>query len=259
MHEEEEPRYDLAIDIYSPDGRMYQVEYAREAVKKGMIAVGLIYKDGILFIAERRISSKLIENDFVDKIFKIDESIGCASSGLVADARILVNYARTIAQRYRMRYGERIRVRDLAIELSDLKQVYTQYAGVRPFGTSLIVGGMDDEGKHLYETDPSGAFKKYKGGGIGAGKELAQPFLEGLYIEGMNLKEAISFGLGGIYKATEGQIDFMSLELATITKKDGYKELSFEDFKKFVDEILEELKGMNKGKKKGKNKGKRKG
>ena len=237
-----EERYDVAIDIFSPDGRMYQVEYAREAVKKGRIAIGIVYKDGVLLMAEKRVTSRLIEREYLDKVYKIDQYIGCTASGLIADARSLVNSARSIAQQYRFRYGDRIGVRDLARELSDLKQVYTQYGGIRPFGTSLLIGGIDDRGTHLFETDPSGAMKEYKAGATGAGKDLAMPFIDAFYEEKMNLKEAISFGLGGVYKATEGKVDFTAMELATVTKKDGFLKLDFDTFKGYVDEILAELK-----------------
>lgn len=237
-----EERYDVAIDIFSPDGRMYQVEYAREAVKKGRIAIGIIYGDGVLLMAEKRVTSRLIEHEFLDKVYQVDKYIGCTASGLIADARALVNYARSAAQQYRFKYDERIRVRDLALELSDLKQIYTQYAGTRPFGTSLLLGGIDDRGTHLFETDPSGAMKEYKAGGTGAGKDLAMPFIDALYEDGMDIKEAISFGLAGVYKATEGKVDFTAIELATVTKKDGFHLLDFDTFKGYVDEILLELK-----------------
>jgi proteasome alpha subunit len=236
-----EERYDVAIDIFSPDGRMYQVEYAREAVKKGSIGVGIIYEDGILLMAEKRITTKLIEREYLDKVFQIDKNIGCTASGLIGDARALVKYARNEAQRFRFRYGERIKVRDLALEVSNMKQVYTQYAGIRPFGTSLLIGGIDDRGKHLFETDPSGALNEFRAGCIGAGKDLAAPFIDGLYEDGMDLKEAVSFGLGAIYKGTDGKVNFMSMELVTITEKDGFHKLDFDTFKTFVNEILAEL------------------
>jgi proteasome alpha subunit len=237
-----EERYDLAIDIFSPDGRMYQVEYAREAVKKGSLGVGIIYNDGILLIAEKRIPSKLIEREYYDKVFQLDKNIGCTASGLIADARVLVKYARHESQRFRLRYGERISIRDLAMELSNLKQVYTQYGGTRPFGTSLIIGGFDSSGKHLFETDPSGALKEYSAGCIGAGRELATSFIDALYEDGMDLKEAISFGLGAIYKGTEGKVNFMSMEIVTITKQEGFQKLDFDTFKTFIEEIVRDLK-----------------
>ena len=193
-------------------------------------------------MAEKRITSRLVEREYLDKVFQLDQLIGCTASGLIADARALVKYARHEAQKFRFRFGDRIKVRDLALEVSNYKQIYTQYGGIRPFGTSLLIGGIDDRGKHLFETDPSGAFKEYKAGCIGAGKDLATPFIDGLYEEGMDLKEAISFGLGAVYKGTEGNVNFMAMELVTLSEKDGFQKLDFDTFKGYVDDILAELK-----------------
>ena len=153
--------YDRAITVFSPDGRLFQVEYAREAVKRGTTTVGLKFKDGVVLIIDKRISSRLIEPSSIDKIFKIDEHVGCATSGLVADARVLVDRARIEAQINKITYAERIPVEVLVKKICDFKQNYTQYGGVRPFGTALLVAGVDETGTHLFETDPRGALMAY--------------------------------------------------------------------------------------------------
>ena len=178
--------YDRAITVFSPDGRLFQVEYAREAVKRGTTTVGLKFKDGVVLIVDKRIASRLMEPKSIEKIFKIDHHIGCATSGLVADARILVDQARVIAQVNKITYDENMGVEELVKRICDYKQNYTQYGGVRPFGTALLVAGVDELGEHLFETDPSGALVSYKAGSIGAGRNVVMEVFEEQYAEGMS-------------------------------------------------------------------------
>ena len=173
--------YDRAITVFSPDGRLFQVEYAREAVKRGTTTVGLKFKDGVVLIVDKRITSRLVEPSSIEKIFMLDEHVGCATSGLVADARSLVDRARVDAQMNRVTYDEPISVLQLVKRICDFKQSYTQYGGVRPFGTALLVAGVDDSGAHLIETDPSGALMEYKASSVGSGRNQAMEFFEEKY------------------------------------------------------------------------------
>ncbi len=195
--------YDRAITVFSPDGRLFQVEYAREAVKRGTTTVGLKFKDGAVLIVDKRIASRLMEPKSIEKIFQIDEHIGCATSGLVADARVLVDHARVTSQVSKITYDERISVEMLVKKICDYKQNYTQYGGVRPFGTALLVAGVDDQGVHLFETDPSGALVSYKAGSIGAGRNVVMEVFEEQYQDGMEMEDAIVLGLKALKKATE--------------------------------------------------------
>jgi len=195
--------YDRAITVFSPDGRLFQVEYAREAVKRGTTTVGLKFKDGAVLIVDKRIASRLMEPKSIEKIFQIDEHIGCATSGLVADARVLVDHARVTSQISKITYDEKISVEMLVKKLCDFKQNYTQYGGVRPFGTALLIAGVDDQGVHLFETDPSGALVSYKAGSIGAGRNVVMEVFEEQYQEGMEMEDAIVLGLKALKKATE--------------------------------------------------------
>src|SRR5437867_4500486 len=163
--------YDRAITVFSPDGRLFQVEYARVAVTRGNTTVGLKFKNGIVLMADKKIGSRLVETSSIEKIFQIDEHVGAATSGLVADARVLVDYARLVAQINKVTYSEKIGVDLLVKRICDYKQNYTQYGGVRPFGTALLVAGVDDLGTHLFETDPSGAPVSYTAGSIGQGRQ----------------------------------------------------------------------------------------
>ena len=173
--------YDRAITVFSPDGRLYQVEYAREAVKRGTTAVGIKAKDGVVLIVDKRVSSKLLEASSIEKIFKIDEHIGVASSGLVGDARALVDRARVECQINRVSYDEPIEVEALSKKLCDHMQSLTQYGGIRPYGTALLIAGVSDGEFRLFETDPSGTLLEYKATGIGIGRPAAMKVFEEEY------------------------------------------------------------------------------
>ena len=209
--------YDRAITVFSPDGRLFQVEYAREAVKRGTTTVGLKFKNGVALIVDKRITSRLIEPASIEKIFRIDEHIGCATSGLVADARALVERARVEAQVNRITYGKKIQVKALTRKLCDFKQTYTQYGGVRPFGTALLIGGVDNTGIRLFATDPSGAMMEYKATAEGEGRDLAIEYFEKNYKEGMSMNDAIKMGIEAIKYAKK--VKKIEAEIAVIDKR----------------------------------------
>ena len=209
--------YDRAITVFSPDGRLFQVEYAREAVKRGTTTVGLKYKDGVILIIDKRITSPLIVPSSIEKIFKIDEFIGCATSGLVADARVLVDRARIESQINKITYNEPIELTALVKEVSDRKQRFTQLGGIRPYGVSFLFAGMDGS-THLYETDPSGALREWKAHAMGRGaKEAKKVLLEG-YKDGMNMDEAIALAIKAL-EAGEKKIVSGSLEIGVVEDK----------------------------------------
>ena len=226
--------YDRAITVFSPDGRLFQVEYAREAVKRGTTTVGLKYKDGVVLIIDKKIRTNLIEQETIEKIFKIDNHIGVATSGLVADARVLVNTARQYSQLERVYYEEPILVEYLVKQICDLKQQYTQYSGVRPFGISLLIAGVDKKGVHLYETDPSGAMLGYKADSIGAGRETVMEIFEDKYKDNMSMSEVINLGLEALITANEDSINPDTIEIAVVSKKEDFHKLSSKDIKKYI-------------------------
>jgi proteasome alpha subunit len=227
--QEERESYDQSITIYSPDGRMYQVEYAREAVKKGSISIGMVYKDGIMLMVEKRLSTTLLIPESVEKIFQINDNMGCSTSGLIADARTLVDYAREEIANFKIRYAEEMSVSDLVKRISNIKRIYTQYGGIRPFGVSFLIGGIDDAGMHLYETDPSGAFKKYKAGAIGEKNIDVAAIFDEKYKENMTLKAAVHLAFNAITQALEKNVNKSNFEIVIITKKDGIKRLPIEE------------------------------
>jgi len=216
--------YDRAITVFSPDGRLFQVEYAREAVKRGTTALGIKVEEGVVLGVDKRVTSKLIEPESIEKVYRIDDHIGAATAGLVADARVLVERARMEAQSYRYTYGEPIDVYVLVKSICDLKQVYTQHGGVRPFGTALLVAGVDNTGCHLFETDPSGAFTEHKATAIGEGRQEALEVFEEEYDEGMSLDEAIELAIKALYRASREETDVENLEIAVVDSE-GFRKL----------------------------------
>ncbi len=234
--------YDRAITVFSPDGRLFQVEYAREAVKRGATAIGVKTTDGVVLIADRRVASRLLEADAIEKIFKIDEHVCAATSGLVADARALVDRARIESQINWLTYDESISVKELAKKICDFKQQFTQFGGVRPFGVSLLVAGIDDK-SHLYETDPSGALLEYKATATGAGRTVVLEHLENHYKEDMALDDAIKMSLIALGKAIEGELTPETVEIGMVKMEDKkFQELTIEESKPYVEQANEELK-----------------
>ncbi len=227
--------YDRAITVFSPDGRLYQVEYAREAVKRGTTAVGIKAKDGVVLIVDKRVSSKLLEPSSIEKIFKIDEHIGVASSGLVGDARALVDRARIECQINRVSYDEPIEVEALSKKLCDHMQTLTQYGGIRPYGTALLIAGVSDGECRLFETDPSGTLLEYKATGIGIGRPAAMKVFEEEYNPETVMKDAILLGLKALHSATEGKFDVDTVEIGIITLSSAlFRKMSKEEVATYV-------------------------
>ena len=229
--------YDRAITVFSPDGRLFQVEYAREAVKRGTTTVGVKFKDGVVLIVDKRLSSKLIEPKSIEKILKIDSHIGCATSGLVADARALVDRARIECQVNTFNYSEDLAVESLVKKICDFKQSYTQYGGVRPFGTAMLMAGIDASGPHLYETDPSGAMMAYKAGGIGAGRNEVMEVFEKDFKDNMTQTQAVNLGLKALSAANENNLKSEVVEIAVINPEREFHTLSSEEVGKAVKKV----------------------
>lgn len=227
--------YDRAITVFSPDGKLFQVQYAQEAVKRGLTALGIKVNEGVVLAAEKRFRSKLVEEVSIEKIFQVDEHIGVAASGLIADARVLIDHARIEAQVNRLRYDEPISVQALAKRIGDIKQLYTQHGGVRPFGARLLIAGIDGSKPHLFETDPSGVVAAYKCQAIGGGAQTVTELLERKYDEKLSLDEAIILALEALRTAIEGDLGTDNVEMAVIPTKTGsFEKLSSEELAKYI-------------------------
>ena len=208
--------YDRGITIFSPDGRLYQVEYAREAVKRGTASIGVRTEGGIVLAVDKRIASPLLEDSSVEKIHKIDDHIGIASAGHVADARQLIDFARRQSQINQLRYDEPIGVETLTKTVTDHIQQYTQVGGARPFGVALIVGGIENGEPRLFETDPSGTPYEWKALAVGADRSELQGYLEDGYDPDADLEDGITLALEALASVNEGALDPREVGLATV-------------------------------------------
>src|SRR3989344_346608 len=154
--------YDRAITMFSPEGRLLQVEYAKKTVRQGATAIGIVCKDGVVLVTDKRIVDELIVPEATEKIFQIDDHIGATASGILSDARVLVERAQTKAQQHRVTYDSPIDVLTLVKDICDLKQICTQSAGLRPFGVSVLIAGVDEDGEvRLFLTEPYGLYFQY--------------------------------------------------------------------------------------------------
>jgi 20S proteasome subunit alpha 7 len=183
--------YDLSASTYSPDGRIFQVEYANKAVDNSGTVIGLRVKDGVVLAVEKLVHSKLLVPGANRRIQAIDRHIGLASSGLLADGRHISNRARDEAANYRDNYRELAPLKELSDRLSLYVQAYTLYSSVRPFGCSTILGGVDKNGPSIYVIEPSGVFYGYHGAAVGKGRQLAKTELEKLKLSELTLREAV--------------------------------------------------------------------
>src|SRR3989338_7199270 len=163
--------YDRTSTMFSPDGRLLQVEYAKKTIRQGSTAIGMVCKEGVLLITDKRVANKLIIGETVEKLFQVDDHIGATISGFVSDGRILIERARIKAQQHRVTYDEPVDLLELVRYISDMKQWFTQIGGARPFGVSILFGGVDEDGvPRLYATEPSGIFFQYKAVAVGEGE-----------------------------------------------------------------------------------------
>jgi proteasome alpha subunit len=196
--------YDRAITVFSPDGRLFQVEYAMELVNRGATIMGIQCTEGVVLGSEENIEA-LEEAEYSWKIFTVDEHVGAAIVGLSSDARILIDQARIYAQSNKLTYDEPIDVEVVTKRICDIQQMYTQHAGVRPFGVSLIFGGVDKTGNHIFGTHPSGTYRGYKATALGAGRETVLAILKEEYREDLSLDETVKLTVKCLVKALEAR------------------------------------------------------
>jgi len=229
--------YDRALTIFSPDGKLYQVEYAAEAVRRGWTSIGLKSSHGAVIIAERRKVSPLHDVLNLEKVFVVDTHIGATFSGIGHDGRVLIDYARIIAMRHRLIYDEIIDVELLVKNICDIKQAYTQQGGVRPFGVSLIVAGIDRKGVQLFRTEPSGLYFKYHAVAAGSGEQASTSFLEKYYKPDLPLKELMIVGLRALRAAVEEPLTVEKVEVGYISAEEKvFKKLGPEELGKILEE-----------------------
>ncbi len=213
--------YDRAITMFSPDGRLLQVEYAKKTVRQGSTAIGMVCKDGVLLVADKRIVDKLIIPESVEKIFEIDNHIMTTAAGILSDARVLVDRAQVKAQQHMVTYDGQIDTMTIVKDIAALKQICTQSGGLRPFGVSLLIAGIDPNGaKRLYETDPTGIYFEYKASVIGEGEPEIEEILVKEYRDDITIDEGLKLAIKAMSKVIELKPEENRVDAAFITVKD---------------------------------------
>ena len=229
--------YDRAITVFSPDGRLFQVEYAMELVNRGATIMGIQCAEGVVLGSEENIEP-LEEAEYSWKIFKVDEHVGAAIVGLSSDARILIDQARIYAQSNKLTYDEPIDVEVVTKRICDIQQMYTQHAGVRPFGVSIIFGGVDKTGTHVFGTHPSGTYRGYKATALGAGRETVLAILKDEYRENLSLEENTKLTIKCLVKALEARQLPPRIKIAVIPKeKKQLQMLTDEKVESYIKEL----------------------
>ena len=218
--------YDRAITVFSPDGRLFQVEYAIETVRRGALAVGIKTNDGIVIAVDEKTKKLQILNS-PQKLFQIDYHLGAAAAGYIPDARVQIDNARFFSQSNKLVYDEPVEVETVAKHLADQCQQYTQYGGARPIGVSLIIGGIDSNGSELYLTDPSGAYISYNAIAIGGNADVANEFLEKNYKPDLTFDEAKMLAISTIQNSNEAEDDGENIKMSEVKLKT--KEFEFID------------------------------
>ncbi len=217
--------YDMTPTMYSPDGRIYQVEYAIETVKRGTLAIGIKCKDGVLIAVEENPRALQVA-DITQKIFQVDQHIGVAAAGYIPDARVQVDNARFFSQSTKLTYDEPAEVETVAKHLADQCHQFTQYSGVRPYGVALIIAGVDQKGGSVYVTDPSGTYVSYAAVAIGASSDEVTDFFEKNYKTEISLEEGAVLATAAINLKSD--------------KKDGVKHVKM-SWIKLDKKILEKI------------------
>ena len=226
--------YDMTPTMYSPDGRIYQVEYAIETVKRGTLAIGIICSDGVIIAVEENPRALQVA-DVTQKIFQVDYHIGVAAAGYIPDARVQVDNARFFSQSSKLTYDEPVEVETVAKHLADQCHQFTQYSGVRPYGVALIIAGVDQKGGSIYVTDPSGTYVSYAAVAIGAGSEEVTDFLEKNYKPEMSLEDGAALATAAINLKSEEKDGVKHLKMSWVKKdKKIFEKVSESEIEKFV-------------------------
>ena len=227
--------YDRSSTMFSPDGRLLQVEYAKKAVRQGTTSLGIVCKDGVLLLADKRIIEKLMMGESIEKLSQVDDHIGASSTGFLMDGRVLIERAQMIAQQYRVTYDSPIDMISLVKDIANLKQAYSQFGGARPFGVSILFAGVDDEGPQLYLTDVTGIYFQYKATAVGEAETQLKEILEKEYDENMTIEQGLKLAISAFKKVFEKDFDSDRLDGAVIKTLDRkYQRLDKEAIRKLV-------------------------
>ncbi len=227
--------YDRASTMFSPDGHLLQVEYAEKTVKLGSTSIGLVCKDGVLMVSDKRIRDKLIAPESASKIFEIDEHIIAASAGILSDARILVDRAQLLSQQNRVSYDSEIDPVEVIRMIADNKQMLTQYGGARPFGVAIMLGGVKKGKIHLYTSDVTGNYFSYRANAIGENDEQIKEILRKDFSDSMSIDDGLRF-IMKIFKDILGKnFEIERFDTAYIkTSEEKLTRLSADELKRYT-------------------------
>src|SRR3989344_3440886 len=239
--------YDRAITMFSPDGRLLQVEYAKKTVRQGSTAIGMVCSDGVLLIADKRVVDTLIVPESIEKIWQIDVHIAASASGILSDARVLIDRAQLKAQQNRVTYDSEIDTLTVVKDICDLKQICTQSGGLRPFGVSVLVAGIDDHTPRLFETDPIGIYFQYKATAIGEGEVEVEEILHSEYKAELTIEEGLKLSLKSLKKVLGENFKVERIDAAYInTTEKKFKKLVKSRIEKTASELKDDKKPAKK-------------
>ncbi|XP_051160903.1 proteasome subunit alpha type-5 isoform X1 [Leptopilina boulardi] len=232
--------YDRGVNTFSPEGRLFQVEYAIEAIKLGSTAIGISTSEGVILAVEKRTSSVLMEPTTVEKIVEVDKHIGCAVSGLMADSRTMVDRARVECQNHWFIYNEKMTVESAAQAVSNLAIQFGDSdddgsAMSRPFGVAILFAGIDEKGPQLFHMDPSGTFVQFDAKAIGSGSEGAQQSLQEVYHKSMTLKEAAKAALTILKQVMEEKLNDTNIEVMSMTPEKLFHMYTREELQEIIE------------------------
>jgi len=227
--------YDRTSTMFSPDGRLLQVEYAKKTVRQGTSALGIVCKDGVVLMADKRVLEKFIVTKSVEKVFQVDEHIGATASGIISDARILIERAQVSAQQHRITYDGPIDMQSLVKGVCNIKQAYTQYGGARPFGVNIIFAGIDENEPRVFLTDVTGIFFEYKVAVIGEAEDRIKAIFEKEYKENITVDDGIKLAIRSLKKVLGKDFDLDRIECAYIkTSEKKFTRLEQNYLKKYL-------------------------
>lgn len=205
--------------MFSPDGRLLQVEYAKKTVERGSTALGVTTNDSVILLTDKRVVDSLVVPGAVDKIFQIDDHIIATAAGIIPDARVLVERAQVRSQQHSVTYDSAIDVLSVVKDLTSLMQLTTQSGGYRPFGVSLLIAGMDADGSKLFVTDPVGVYNQYRAAAIGEKQTDAEEILRKEWKPAMSHDAALKLAFSVLKRVLADQISGERIDCAIV--KDG--------------------------------------
>src|SRR3989338_6170537 len=211
--------YDRAATMFSPDGHLLQVEYAEKTVRLGSSSIGIVCKDGVVIVSDRRVNDKLILPESANKVFEVDDHIIISAAGILSDARVLIDKVRVVAQQHKVTYDSSVDVEEIIREIANTKQMFTQYGGARPYGVAILVAGIDNQGARLFSSDITGNYFSYTSFAIGENDEKIKEILRLKYNENLNIEGGIKLALN-IFKEILGKnFDLNRFDVAYVSNE----------------------------------------